>query len=120
MQSYHLRSLSFNTEHENDVTESTPDRETNEPPMKRFKHLKQVAEGDMKLDPFNYWLQRETSFPNLTQVACEILSTPASTAPVKRIFSTGGEATRRKRNRLSDKNLENEIFLRRNKKYIQL
>ena len=42
----------------------------------------------------------------------------ASTAPVERIFSSGGEVTRGKRNRLTDKNLEREIFLRRNKKYI--
>ena len=74
----------------------------------------------MKSDPFNYWLHREINFANLARVACEVLSTPASTAPVERIFSTGGEATKGRRNRLSDKNLEREIFLSRNKKYIQL
>ena len=64
----------------------------------------------MKSDPFNYWLQREINFPNLGWVACEVLSTPASTAPRECIFSPGGEATRGNRNRLSDKNLERETF----------
>ena len=68
------------------------------------KNKKLINKEDMKSDPFNYWLQRETDFPNLARVACEVLSTLASTAPVEHIFSTGGKATRGKRNRLSEKN----------------
>lgn len=45
-------------------------------------------------------------------MACDILATPASTAPVEKHFLLV-EVTKGKRNRLTDKNLE--IFLRRNK-----
>ena len=45
----------------------------------------------------------------------EILIVPASSAPVERIFSTGREATTGKRNRLTNWNLEREVFLRQNK-----
>jgi len=54
----------------------------------------------------------------LAQIACEVLATLASTAPMERIFSSGGEVTQGKRNRLTEHNLEWEVFLRRNKKYI--
>ena len=46
-----------------------------------------------------------------------VLVVTASSAPVKRIFSTGGEATTGKRNRLTNWNLEREIFVRQNKNY---
>lgn len=82
-----------------------------------------------KYDPGHRWfynviggdqplLKNKEQFPALSTVACDILATPASTAPVERIFSCGGEVTRGKRNRLTDKNLKREILLRRNKKYI--
>ena len=71
-----------------------------------------------RLDPYDYWIKKKNDYPCISQVACEILATPASTALVERIFSSGGEVTRGKRNRLADKHLEREIFLRRNKKYI--
>ena len=56
---------------------------------------------------------------DLSQIACEILATPASTAPVELVFSSGGEVTRGKRNRLTDNNLERETFLRRIEKCIK-
>ena len=56
---------------------------------------------------------------NICQIACEILATPASTAPVELVFSSRGEVIRGKRNRLTDNNLERETFLRRNEKCIK-
>ena len=35
--------ITIHTEHESNVNESTPNRETNEPPVKRFKHLDRVS-----------------------------------------------------------------------------
>ena len=104
--------------------EELDDQENDEVQISKEKHqlndyMKSKASSeDRKLDPFDYWLKKKEQFPSLSRVACDILATPASTAPVERIFSSGGEVTRGKRNHLTDKNLEREIFLRRNKKYI--
>ena len=67
-----------------------------------------------------YWINKQIAYPKLASVACDILATPATIAPVERIFSSAGEATKGKRNRPSDKKLEREIFLRRNQKYINM
>jgi len=63
-------------------------------------------------DPLNFW--KGTIGPS----ACDILHVPASTALVERVFSTSGESTLGKRNRLIDYNLEREVLLRRNKLYL--
>ena len=78
-----------------------------------------VDKDEKKLDPFEFWLKKRTEYPDLAQIACEILATPASTVPVERIFSSGGEVIQGKRNCLTDNNLEWEVFLCRNKKHIQ-
>lgn len=126
---------------------------TDEPPLKRFKHLDRVSEllqkkedeekevgsqqmtkeeeeieryskcrptnNEMKLDPIVYWVNVSHVYPNLSPVACDILSVPASSAPVERTFSISGESSRGKRNRLVDHNLERETLMRKNKKYLQ-
>ena len=114
--------------------------DTEQPPVKRFKHLDRVSEllqkkedeekeagpqqmtkveeeieryskcrptnDEMKLDPIVYWVNVSHAYPHLSPVACDILSVPASSAPVERTFSISGEASRGKRNRLVDHNLE--------------
>ena len=104
--------------------EELDDQENDEVQISKEEHQlndymkSKASTEDRRLDPFDYWLKKKEQFPSLSTVACDIFATPASTAPVKRIFSSGGEVTRGKRNRLTDKNLETEIFLRRNKKFI--
>lgn len=85
--------------------------------IKRYIESK-LSREELQVDPFDYWLKNDKDYPHLSAVALDILATPASTASVERIFSSGGEVTKGKRNRLEDKNLEREIFLRTNKKYI--
>ena len=69
-------------------------------------------------DPINFWVANESTYPILSNVCVDLLSIPASSAPVERTFSTAGESTLGKRNRLSGKNLEREILLRKNKHYL--
>ena len=70
---------------------------------------------EMKLDPIVYWVNVSHVYPHLSPVACDILSVPASSAPAERTFSTSGEASRGKRNKLAEYNLERETLLRKNK-----
>ena len=48
---------------------------------------------ELALDPFDYWIKRKSIFPLLSYVAFEILTTPASSSSVERVFSYGGEVT---------------------------
>lgn len=67
-------------------------------------------------EPLSYWIEHASSYPRLSTVALDVLATPASSA-MERIFSTAGDATTGKRNRLGDKNLEREILMKKNKEY---
>ena len=70
-------------------------------------------------DCFSFWREKKEMYPLLSSLAFDLLST-ASTAPVEQIFSIGGDATTGKQNRLTDFNLEKEIFLTKNKRYMHL
>ena len=124
------------------------DRNVDEPPpQKHFKHLTKVLERKMKEgvaekskppqwkaelehyflsgvtlpeneDPLNYWVTHESTYPLLSNVAVDLLCIPASSAPIERTFSTAGESTSGRRNRLADKNLERETLLRKNRHYL--
>jgi len=48
----------------------------------------------------------QLQYPLLSKIAVDILVVPVSSAPVERVFSTAGEASIRRRNRLTDANLE--------------
>ncbi len=108
---------------------------SSEPPKKRFQHLNKVLEtrrreglnqkskiplGKLEIDryfdsseplaeeadPFDYWLTNRGSYSMLSSMAMDMLSIPGSSAPVERVFSTAGESTLGRRNRLSEHNLE--------------
>ena len=120
--------------------------EPKEPPAKRFRLLSSIIEQklqekendnkipreeeeldryfgathiiDDKVDPVIFWVQQDKNYPLLSTVAKDVLFIPGSSAPVECVFSTAGESTCGKRNRLSDKNLEREVLLRKNRKYL--
>ena len=83
--------------------------------LDQYRKMK-LNKNDLKEDPFDFWISHETSFPLLFHTACELFSTPASSAPVERVFSYSGDVTKGKR--LSDYNLEREILIRKNKDYL--
>ena len=86
-----------------------------------IKYSQQILDDSTAIDedPFIFWQKNQKIYPLISSVALDLLSIPPSTAPVERIFSTGGEATTGRRNRLTDFNLEREILIRQNKKYLQ-
>ena len=125
----------------------TLDAQEGGPPKKRFRLLSTVLEqkrkGSIKLlskqppgeqevchylnavhsvsdrvDPIIFWIEQEQTYPQLSLLAIDILMIPGSSAPVECIFSTAGESTNDKKNRLSDSNLEREVLSRKNKNYL--
>ena len=124
-----------------------PAEELEEPRPKRFCHLSRLLEEKVKegiqkeakappgqqqleqyvqtvhqlpedFDPLQFWIENEATYPLLATVAVDVLAIPGSSAPVERVFSTAGESTSGRRNRLADKNLEREVLLRKNKDYL--
>lgn len=124
------------------------DDPSEEPPLKRFCHLSRLLEEKWKEgvkraseeskqptweqqldnylksiqpvqhpDPVAFWLDEEVA-RDYSQIAIDLLMVPGSSAPVERTFSTAGDACSGKRNRLTDKNLEREILIRKNKQYL--
>lgn len=59
---------------------------------------------------------RETSSPMLAQVAMRVLMVPASSAPVERLFSSGGLVVQAKRSSMTEELLEQLVFLKCNRK----
>ena len=71
-------------------------------------------------DPVAFWLDEEVArdYSQLSVIAIDLLIVPGSSAPVERTFSTAGDACSGKRNCLTDKNLEREVLIRKNKQYL--
>ena len=142
-----LKNGSDPTPHGSPLSSATASEEEGPPAEKRFKHLGKVLELRIKEgmdkasnlppgkaeiehysflsitlsekeDPVKFWMDNESTYSLLSNIAIDLLCIPASSASVERIFSTAGESTSAKRNRLSDKNLEREIIIRRNKQYL--
>lgn len=81
--------------------------------LKRKKKLSIIIKSkhtrsEIEMDPLDYWLNSKALYPLLSPVACDIVTVPASTAPVERVFSCSGEAVKGR-----------ETLLRKNKQYIK-
>ncbi len=74
-----------------------------------------------KMDTFDFWMKHKSEFPFLFEVAMTVLSTPATTAPVERIFSQAGlcDGVKSRRVNLSDKMLESEVMMNINLRYLK-
>ena len=77
------------------------EKESNEPValpkegMNIERYLKTIpSKTDLQLDPIEYWISVQQCYLFLFPVACDILSTPASSASVERVFSASGEVTK--------------------------
>ena len=84
------------------------------------QYLENVHAFPDEKDPLEFWIENCEAYPILSLVAVDILSIPCSSAPVEHVFSTAGNATTGKRNRLTDQNLEHEVLIRKNKDYLRL
>lgn len=49
-------------------------------------------------DVLDFWIQHEPIYPDIAEVAYYVLTIPASSAPVERVFSTAGYVSSGKRN----------------------
>jgi hypothetical protein len=61
-----------------------------------------------------FWLKYSLDWPELAAYTKAVLTVPASSAAVERVFSVGGAILRPSRRRLSDKLFEMLMFLKCN------
>ena len=76
--------------------------------------------GEVKeINPVSFWSDSQVriSMPGLALLADLVLSVPASSAPVERLFSHGGIIFRPHRRRLTDEHLSEMIFAKCNRLY---
>ena len=62
----------------------------------------------------DYWQEHLNSYPKLTRLATRVLCVVASSSPVERVFSVGGNTMRPRRSRMKASTLERLIFLKCN------
>lgn len=86
--------------------------------LKRYIERAQIGDDDeeeaLPVDCMKFWNEHAQVFPRIYQVAMTVLSVPATSAPVERVFSHGGIIMRPHRARLSSTNLSSLIFLKCN------
>lgn len=75
-----------------------------------FNDIKASDGGSCSDDPFTFWIKQAKRLPQMFNVAVDVLSIPATTAPVERIFSRASFILSKKRHNLKDKKLESELF----------
>ena len=68
----------------------------------------------MDSDPTKFWKDNQNKFPFLSMVAKEVLSVPASSVPVEKLFNNAGKVFSPERCRLSNRRFEQLMFLRCN------
>ncbi|XP_056147799.1 uncharacterized protein LOC130122798 [Lampris incognitus] len=75
-------------------------------------YLDLIAEQDSDSVPcLRFWQQNKSKFPTLYQIATQVFSIPASSAPIERVFSHGGILMRPHRARLSSSMLSDLVCL---------
>ena len=77
--------------------------------MARYKEEASLALSD---DPLGWWKEHEGQYPFLSRVAKKHLSTPGTSVPSERVFSTAGDIISTKR-----EHLDQLLFLNKNIKH---
>ena len=77
-----------------------------------------ILEETITQNPFQFWKENSSKFPQIFNVAVDVLSIPATSAPCERIFSRAGFVLGRNRHNLDDQKLEAEVFYKFNNDFL--
>ena len=73
-----------------------------------------ALQGCALYHPLKYWAANKHRFPNLGQIANDVLGIPASTGGLERIFNFASDILSCKRNRTKPEVFEKILYLKRN------
>ena len=78
--------------------------------------LRSTGSCDFELDIVEFWNLRQTTkkYPDLHRLVSQVFCVPATSAPIRRIFSQSGMILRPHRSRLSAEMVETLLFLKCN------
>jgi hypothetical protein len=76
----------------------------------------QLQEGE---DLLQFWMQQRENYPQLFELAKNILIIPASNTSVERMFSVSGAIVTEKRTRLTIEKIDKMMFLNKNLRYLK-
>ena len=82
--------------------------------QKLSKYLDTVNEMNHQENVFDFWQKKSCDFPTLFRLAFCVLSVPATSAPVERVFSKSGFILRPQRSSTSSENFSMQVFLKCN------
>jgi len=80
-----------------------------------IRYIQVCSDEEEEADCLGFWKRNAKVFPRLYLVAMRVLSVPATSTPVERVFSHGGLIMRPHRARLSARTLSSLIFLKCNR-----
>jgi hypothetical protein len=90
------------------------------PPFERFQdYVRLFTMHNQRLNPVKVWDKVENSAPELCSIVFALLSIPASEACVERSFSAQDAVHTKKRNRLKDKRVQAEMFIKVNERALK-
>lgn len=85
----------------------------------KYDHAIELDESGapIEINPLKFWQNANvvSEMPALSKLALRVLTVPASSAPVERLFSHGGIIFRPHRRKMADSNLSQLIFLKVNR-----
>lgn len=87
---------------------------SSEDEYQRYIEIQENLSGG-KIDAFEFWSKHASQLPRLSSYARKVLVTPATSAPVERIFSHGGILMRAHRASMTDSTLSSVLFLKCNR-----
>ncbi len=74
----------------------------------------EAGEFDLSFSPIQYWKMNEHRFPALAPMARDIMGVPASSANIKRAFSTAVDIKSAKRNKIKAALFHMLLFIKKN------
>ena len=102
------------------LPESLPSLETDNlhTEIRNYRAVAMSREAKEECNVVKWWQQHKTRYPCLFKAAQAYLHIPATSVPSERIFSLAGYMVRSRRSRILSRNVNQFIFLKKNREYV--